>query len=116
MPSSTVRAVCGALVAMGAAAAPASAATETEIGELFRYATVLGRAAACNLDIQWPTRLVSQWMDDTFTPGTEEQQRLLGAFVEQMLANAALQRQAPAVSCAEVARLVQSFDWPAPGL
>lgn len=119
MPFIRSRAVplAAAFLVAGLIPAPARAASEAQLGEMSTYATILGRAAACNLDVRWPSRLVSDWLDDTFPPGSEEQQRLLGSFVEEMLANAALQRSDPgAASCAEVARTVQTFGWPAPAL
>lgn len=118
MPTTRLTAhVIAGTLAIGSLAEPAGAATEPKLATLFTFAGILGRAAACDVDVRWPTKLVSAWMDDNFVPGTPEQQEMLGSFVEHMLANAALQRSDPgAVSCAEVARTVQTLNWPAPGM
>jgi len=101
-----------AIIALSTGGAePVYAASDADIDRLTTYATILGRATACGIDVDGPSRRVGRWIDNTFTG--QERAAYLNVFIEGMYWNA--QRQASGQSpdtCADVTRVMRTMAWP----
>jgi len=80
---------------------------------LTSYATLLGRAVACGVDILPATKRVGAWMDRTFPPGSPDQKVALIVMTEGMKYHAEQQRAGRSPdSCETVRREFGLVRWP----
>lgn len=96
-------------------AAPASASDPMydHIDRVSTYAVLIGRGAACGVDVSEPARRVGVWLDRVAPPGSAAQRTLLPMLTQQGQYHA--QQQASGRSpddCATVARAIARFQWP----
>ena len=91
-----------------------SASEESKLTEKMAiYATILGRATACGMDVSIESKKVGTWMDRVFPPGTAEQQRNLPIFVMGLKYHMNQQLKGKSLdSCPQVRRVYNSFLWP----
>lgn len=83
------------------------------IDRVTTYAVLIGRGAACGVDVSGPARRVGVWLDRVAPPGSAAQQTLLPMLTQQGQHHA--QQQASGRSpddCATVARAIARFQWP----
>ncbi len=95
-------------------AAPGADAPMTAlIDKVSTYAVLIGRGAACGVDVSGPSERVGAWMDRVAPPGSSAQLTLLPMFMQQSRYHAA--RQASGQSpdaCSTVQLAVQTYPWP----
>lgn len=90
-----------------------NAASSEDIDKLTTYAVILGRAVACDADVDDASRRVGRWMDGAFPPGSSEQGTYLSIFMEGMRYHALQQREGNSPdSCAAVRSALNKFPWP----
>jgi len=100
-------------VAVFAAPAHVQAANESDVDRMTTYATVLGRALGCGVDVDGPSSRVGKWMDRTFPPGTQDQKTYLPVFLAGVRHHANAQRQGNSPdSCSKVKSSFSAFPWP----
>jgi hypothetical protein len=88
------------------------AASQADIDKLTTYATILGRASACGLESDGPSRRVGAWVDRTFSSG-EDRKMAIGIFTQGAQYAAQMQAKGRTPdSCAEVTRSFRSMPWP----
>lgn len=83
------------------------------IDRVSTYAVLIGRGAACGIDVSEPARRVGVWLDRVAPPGSAAQRTLLPMLTQQGQYHA--QQQASGRSpddCATVARAIARFQWP----
>ena len=102
-----------ATLLLGAAAAPvAQAASEAELERMSSLALLLGRGIGCNLETRRASAMIGSWFDQTFPPGSSEQQRYLPVFAEEVEHHARAQRSGDSPdSCADVANAFYTMRW-----
>lgn len=99
------------LGSVGAAGA-AHAASEAQLDRLDRYALLLGRAIGCDLDTAQAENVISTWLDETFPPGSAEQQRYLPRFIDSLRYHAREQHLGHSPdSCADIAQAFDDLYW-----
>ncbi len=77
------------------------------------YATILGRAIGCRINVDSEMTRVGKWMDLTFPPGTALQRTYLPIFLEGIKHHALEQRQGRSPdSCETIQKEVREFPWP----
>ena len=83
------------------------------IDKVSTYAVLIGRGAACGVDISGPSERVGAWLDRVAPPGSQAQLMLLPMFMQQSRYHAAQQAggQSPD-DCSTVQRAVQTYPWP----
>ena len=102
-----------ATLLLGAAAAPgAQAASEAELERMSSLALLLGRGIGCNLETRRASAMIGSWFDQTFPPGSREQERYLPVFAEKVEQHAREQRRGDSPdSCADVANAFYTMRW-----
>lgn len=92
-------------------ASPAPSAVD--IDRMTTYATLLGRAIGCGIDVDPEMRRVGRWMDRTFPPGSAKQKTYLPIFMAGIKHHAEEQRAGRSPdSCTTLRREVKAFPWP----
>jgi len=92
--------------------AQSNAPTSDAVNRMTTYATVLGRAIGCNIDVGTETNKVGAWFDREFPLG-KSKPMYLGILAEGMKRNSEMQRQGRSPdSCASIRSQIQSFPWP----
>jgi hypothetical protein len=101
----------GALL-LGLAPAPAlRAASPVELERMSGMALLLGRGIACGLDTRRASGAIGAWFDRTF-PTSEEQDRYLPRFADEVRSHARQQRDgASPDSCKDVAEAFYAMRW-----
>jgi len=103
----------GAVIVLAAVTHSGMGASDSDIDRLTTYAVILGRAVACGAKIEEPMRLVGQWMDRIFPPGSRDQQIYLPIFTEGVVYHAQQQSEGKSPdSCSAVLNTFRSFPWP----
>ncbi|MGN5537820.1 hypothetical protein [Alcaligenes sp. Lyrl_28] len=87
------------------------AVSDADIDKLTTYATVLGRATACGVDVERESARVGKWMDKRLSKS--DQQTYLPIFLvgARMAAQDQASGESPE-SCSSVVRTFNSFTWP----
>lgn len=103
--------LCVFLVFISGFSAQSAAVTDADIDRLTTYAIVLGRAAACGVDVEVESKRVGGWMDRRFSKS--DQQVYLPIFFEgaQMAASDQSSGRSPE-SCSEAINSFNRFKWP----
>jgi hypothetical protein len=83
------------------------------IDRISTYAVLIGRGAACGVDVSEPARRVGVWLDRVAPPGSAAQQTLLPMLTQQGQYHAQQQSSGRSPDdCATVARAIARFQWP----
>jgi hypothetical protein len=93
---------------------PSAQATSTaDIEKMTTYATLIGRALACGVDVNYAVERVGEWMDKVFPPGSTTQRACLSLFVKTVRYHAKQQARgnSPAF-CGWVERKFSETKWP----
>lgn len=109
-----VRAIQRGLLVAAAPLLPGVAwsADSADVDRLTTYATLLGRAIGCGLEVQQASREIGRWMDEKFPPGSSDQRTYVPVFVKGVKYHAEQQRGGRSPdSCAEVGRVFNSTQW-----
>lgn len=95
-------------------ASPKSRTVKTsDIDRLTTYATVLGRAIGCGLNVDLEMKRVGRWMDQKFPPGSERQKTYLPIFLDGIKYHAQQQKSGKSPdSCEAIRHEVRTFPWP----
>ncbi|WP_165191653.1 hypothetical protein [Caulobacter soli] len=95
-------------------ATPGTDASMTSlIDRVTTYAVLVGRGAACGVDISGPSERVGAWMDRVAPPGSQAQLTLLPMFMQQSRYHASQQASGQSPDdCSTVQRAVQTYPWP----
>ena len=101
-------------ILLGSIGAPGMthAASKAELDRLNGFALLLGRAIGCDLDTKQAQSVISAWLDETFPPGSAEQERYLPRFVESLRFHAREQHLGNTPdSCADIAQAFDDLYW-----
>jgi hypothetical protein len=100
------------LLAGSGAAGTADAASQAQLDRLNGFALLLGRAIGCELDTARAQDVIGAWLDETFPPGSAEQQRYLPRFVESLRFHAREQHLGHSPdSCSDIAHAFEDLYW-----
>ena len=102
-----------AMLLLGAVTAPvAQAASQAELERMSSLALLLGRGIGCNLETKRASAVIGSWFDQTFPPGSSEQERYLPVFAAEVEQHARQQRSGDSPdSCADVANAFYTMRW-----
>jgi hypothetical protein len=104
--------VLGTLLVGTSLAPSAQAASEAELERMSSLALLLGRGIGCNLETKRASAVIGSWFDQTFPPGSREQERYLPVFAEKVEQHAREQRRGDSPdSCADVANAFYTMRW-----
>jgi hypothetical protein len=91
----------------------ANAVQPQDVDRLTTYTTILGRAAACQIDFKEPARRVGIWFDVVFPNGSPERPAYLVVFREGMAFAAKQQASGRSPdTCDGVRKVMKNFPWP----
>jgi hypothetical protein len=84
-----------------------------DIDRMTTYATLLGRAIGCRINVDDEMRKVGKWMDRTFPPGSKEQRIYMPIFLKGLKDSAKQQREGKSPdSCETLREEVRHIRWP----
>lgn len=90
---------------------PTAVSAQDDVDRISTYAVLLGRAVACGMNVDSPSRRVGAWIDRTWSG--KEKSAMLMAFMAGMENAAKMQRDGRTPdSCSKVRDVVNSTPWP----